>query len=301
MKRILISGGRGFIGNNLCFFLKQNGYECHILTRNPSFNSNFKEFFWDPESFTHSSLSDYSYDAIIHLSASSIGGKRWSADYKKTILDSRINSARLLAHIIKTEKIVTPVIISMAGVGYYGYKISEGKTAAENDEPGNDYIARVSFQWEEELKKLQRYCDRNVILRSGIVLSNTGGAFPQLLKPFKYYAGAVLGNGKQVFNWLSLSDLLQFILFSIQNEHVSGIYNLVADEQISNKDLTAKLSKYVNKRTILPAIPEWLLKIVLGEFADLLLNGNAISNQRVKDSGFVFQDKSIDDFIQNCC
>ena len=285
---VLITGGKGLIGKELTKQLNSNNYEVRILTRNPEAKN---EYFWDPIKGEIDSKSLINVDVIIHLAGAGIADKRWTKSRKKEILESRTLGAKLLYNEAIKHKTELKYFVSASGINYYGTKTTNN-IFEENDPFGTDFVAKVTVEWEKQADLFKEICPVSK-LRIGMVLSKNGGALSKIDKPIKYRVGAVLGNGKQFIPWIELEDLTRMFLFSIEN-NLKGSFNAVGTSHITNKDLTLKIASRLNRKIWLPKVPGFVLKLILGELAVLVLEGSRASNKKIKQAGFQFNNSDID-------
>ncbi|MFN3534925.1 MAG: TIGR01777 family oxidoreductase, partial [Desulfatiglandales bacterium] len=223
------------------------------------------------------------HDILINLAGSSIF-QRWTEENKRVIRESRILTTRnLVDSLSKAKDSVT--LFSTSAVGYYGFCGDEVLT--ESSPPGRDFLAQVSRDWEEEAKRAEEMGHRVVITRFGIVLGRQGGALAMMMRPFRYFLGAGLGSGRQYFSWIHERDLVAAFLFLTEKE-ISGPVNLTAPNPVTNMELMRTISKVLKRPIIMPNVPGFLLRLFLGEFAVVLLNGQRVIPKRLGDLGFGF-------------
>ncbi len=260
---IAISGASGFIGQELTHFLTTAGHQVIALTRTPK---NDKQVLWDYETdqFDYDKLEGI--DSIIHLAGDNIGSGRWSKSKKKRIYDSRILGTRLLVNGLNRLKKPPKVLISVSGMGYYGYQPST--LVNEQSLPGNDFLSQVCCKWEQEALKYQG--GRVVTPRLGMVLSPKAGALKKLLLPTLLGLGGVCGSGDQWVPWIGIDDLVYSFYNALMDHSINGPINFIAGPPISNKTLITTLGSLLHRPTILP-LPQWLLKVLFGEMAEATL------------------------------
>jgi uncharacterized protein (TIGR01777 family) len=186
-------------------------------------------------------------------------------------------------------------------MGYYGLN-NEDRNMVETDSPGTDFLAEVVAKWEREIDCISDLSIRTVKLRIGVVLSDKGGALLQMAKPIQYYAGAALGSGDQFVSWIHLDDLCRLFIKAAEDKQWQGAFNAVSPNVVTNRELTMAIAKKIDRPLFLPNIPAFVLKILLGEMADLVLKGSKFSSRKVTDHGFQFQfdtlDKALEDLYQ---
>jgi len=293
-KRILITGGTGLIGKRIVSELCSQGAFVKILTRDIS---KVKSMF--PKNFTIEAynLDDYKTplllkkiieetDVIINLAGANVGEKRWTEEFKSEIYNSRIDITKLLVDAVKLSENKPECFITSIGVGIYGFRGDE--IINEESESGDDFLANVCVDWEAEAMKASEYGVRVVSLRTGIVLDKNEGALPKLLMPFKFFIGAYQGDGKQWFSWIHIDDIVNMLLFIIENKNISGAINGTSPEPVTNKMLAEEIGKIKNTKLLIP-VPSVILKIAVGEFAENLLTGQKVIPVKAVKNGFEYK------------
>lgn len=289
---ILITGANGMLANELKVQL-QNDYEIKFLSRNPK---NENEFRWDSSRNFIDEKAFENVEHIIHLAGASIIEKRWTNQRKKIILNSRVETAKLLLHYVKKQNICLKTYISASAIGYYGSDFSEN-IFTENASAGNDFLSEVCVKWEATAYNFVEVSDRMVILRFGLIFSPDGGILERMLLPTRLYMNTVLGTGKQIMSWIALEDVVRLIDFCLKKDEVKGIYNAVSPVPISNEKFTHILAEKLGKKIIFPRIPAYFVKMIFGEMSILLLGGSAVSSEKITREGFVFKYPKIEDFF----
>lgn len=295
-KNILIAGGTGLIGTALSSLLSEKGYQVALLSRSGK-SDQYKTFRWDIEKGYLEEGTLQFADGIVFLSGENVGAKRWSEKQKDRILNSRVQAVRLLTEKIEKAQKKPEFFISASAIGYYGGTLSN-HLSVETDPPGKDFLAVVTRQWEQALQSVKERGIRLVVLRTGVVLSSTGGALPKMITPLKMGLGSALGTGKQFMSWIELNDLARMYLHAIENEKLNSVYNAVAPSPVENQTFMKLLAKALGKPFFLPPVPTFLLRLALGEMADLLLKGNNVSSQKIKDTGFKFRFEKPEDYFK---
>lgn len=287
-EKVLITGGSGYVGMYLSNLLDKEGFEVIHLSRSPSNSNKYKTFFWDVKNqkLDGNSLQDVKH--IIHLAGAGVFEKRWTNKRKQEIINSRVDSANLLFNHIKQLEIKPKTFISASGVNYYGTKTSD-KIFTEDDKPGNDFLANCCVLWEKSATQFEQIGLRAVKLRTGIVIGKESQIVKQILQPIKIGFGAALGKGSQYLPWIHIEDLCQLYLKAIKDNNMVGEYNAVAPMHITNSELTNILADSIGKKIWLPNIPSWVLELILGERAEVILNGSRVSSQKVEQLGFTFK------------
>jgi hypothetical protein len=298
VSKILITGGKGLVGTEIVRQLKDQGkHEVSILSRNPKPNAEPKEYYWDVERGEIDSDA-LKTDHIIHLAGAGVADKRWSAERKKEILDSRVDSTTLLFESVKEEQIPLQSFISASAIGYYGsgpmYLVF-----TENSDPGDDFLAEVVTQWEQAISQFKEMGIRTAAIRIGIVLSAEGGALEKMVQPVKLGVGAPLGSGSQVMSWIHISDLAGLFVWAIDNESVSGPINAVSPHPVTNKEMTRMIARVLNKPMLLPAVPGFVLKMALGEMAEIVLEGSHVSGEKLLSMGYKLQYPELQEALES--
>jgi len=303
--KVMIAGATGLIGKKLVKGLIERGDSVFVIGRSVDkiksiWGEKVLAIEWNPrnpESGSNKNLSAAlgEVDGVINLAGENVGGKRWSAAFKKIILESRIQSTNLLVRFITENKIKPRVYVGASAIGYYGAK-REGEITEES-EPGTDFMAMVTKEWEAASAKLNEENIRRVVLRFGVVLSKEEGALKKMLLPFKMFVGGPLGTGRQWFPWVHIDDVVSAILFSLDRE-VAGSFNVVSPEIATMNEFCEGLGK-VMKRPSFFKVPGFVLKIVLGEFADYVLNGAKIKPARLEEAGFEFKYTQLSEALKN--
>lgn len=297
MKNVLITGGSGLVGTELSALLKEKGYKVAHLTRTKKVNYPYPQFEWDIEKQEMDEEAIRFSDVIIHLAGAGVADKKWTDERKKVIVESRTESAALLYKTISKLKDHKPLhFISASAIGYYGMDTGD-KMLDESAEAGNDFLAEVTKKWEASADQFEALKIPTAKIRIGIVLTDKGGALPQLALPIKLFAGAPLGSGKQWMSWIHLEDLARLFLHVMENK-LTGIYNGVGANPATNKQVTKAVAKALKKPLILPNVPAFAMKLLLGEMAQMVLGGNKVSAKKTLDSGFEFKFEQLDKALE---
>ncbi|MEG0925211.1 TIGR01777 family oxidoreductase [Chryseobacterium sp.] len=283
---VLITGASGMIAKELVKKIG-NEYDIRLLTRK-KVHSN--EYEWDLKKGTidDSALDNVSH--IIHLAGANISEKRWTAERKKELISSRIDSAELLLNTLKKKNIRLKSFISASGINYYGTETTE-KIYTEQDPAGNDFLSEVVVLWEKaaEQFKEQDIAERVVKIRTAVVLSEKEGALKKMVPPIKSYIGSPLGSGKQYMPWIHIEDICSIYELALKNSGIYGAYNAVSPQHATNTDLTKKIAEVLNKPLWMPNVPGFMLKLIFGELAIAILEGSRASSQKIQNAGFQFK------------
>lgn len=288
MTKILITGASGFIGKSLIKEFLIKGYEVNTLTRRKIPNPDINSFIWNPELSQIDLKSFENVDVIINLAGENVGQQRWTKSRKKAIIESRIKSTSLLYNSIQRLDIKPSCFINASAIGIYGTD-SGLETQNESSPVGNGFLSEVTQLWENEADKIENLGIRLIKFRIGIVLSMQGGALPEIIGPIKYGIGSPLGNGMQGMSWIHIEDLCKMIIFCIENKKVTGPINGVSPNPISNHEFMRKIAFTIKKPFFFPKLPSFILYLILGEMADIVVGGNYVSSKKIENFGFNFQ------------
>jgi uncharacterized protein (TIGR01777 family) len=294
--RVIITGGTGLIGRALASSLASDGHETFVLTRRPQSvlsAHGVKIVGWDGRTPSGWGRLIERQSVIVNLAGASIGGanpfktlfQRWTPQVKRQILDSRLKATEAVAQAIGESGQSRGILIQASAVGYYGP--GDDQILSEDSPPGRDFLAETARQWELMSEAVEAAGWRRVIIRSGVVLSVDGGTLPMLLLPFRFFAGGRLGGGKQWFPWIHLHDEVSAIRFLIDRPEARGAFNLVARQPLRNSEVAHTIGRMLRRPAWLPA-PAWALRLLLGEKAMLVLEGQRLSPGRLLDLGFSF-------------
>ena len=245
-----------------------------------------KTFYWDVAKREIDGDCIDNVDMIIHLAGEGIADKRWTSERKKAITESRTESIRLIYDLLKKKKNNVKSIISASAIGYYSDRGDELLT--EDSNPGDDFLANCCAKWEAAADEGVQLGLKVVKFRTGVVLDK-GGALAKMAAPIKWCAGSPLGSGKQWIPWIHIQDVIDMYLFAIENENINGVYNMVAPNPVTNKQLTKAIAKQLHRPLWLPNVPAFVLKLLLGEMSAIALGSTRVSAQKIEDAGFKFR------------
>jgi len=306
MPTVLLTGGTGMIGAHLQNFLLGNGYSIIVLIRNEkqrkSADKNISYAKWNVEKNEIDKDAIAETDYIIHLAGANVAEKRWTDKRKKEIIESRTKTGTLLVKSLKEIPNKVKAVISASAIGWYGADTNESRLHGfKEDAPAaNNFLGNTCKLWEENIKPVEQLNKRLAIFRFGIVLSEKGGALDEFKKPLKFGIAGILDDGKQIISWIHIDDLCRLLLFAIENENISGVYNAVAPQPVTNKELTLTLAKNMRGKFFIPVhVPAFALKLALGELSVEVLKSATISSEKIIKAGFNFLYPSVNTALES--
>jgi NAD dependent epimerase/dehydratase family enzyme len=315
-KRVVVTGATGQIGKVLCKRLSASGYSVVVFSRDAerarrSVPGAVEYLAWRPEESGEWAGAIDGAHAVIHLAGASLFAKRWSNEYKREIVNSRVLGTRGLVNAMRQAKVKPQVFVSSSAVGYYGP--SGDRKLDESAPPGNDFLAQVCQAWEREARPAEELGVRTVIVRSGVVIgSDQGqpsfpidlrgasldrpgvilrteeGAFPLLAMPFRLFAGGPILPGTQWFAWVHIDDLVGLYMLALEDERARGPLNATAPEPQTNRDFAKTLGRAMRRPSWMP-VPGFAMKLLLGEMADMITTGQRVVPKKAQDLGFQFK------------
>ena len=304
MKTILITGGTGLVGKALTDLILSKGYKVVILTRSPQqqiiTSPDISYAFWNVEKKIIDIDAIQQADHIIHLAGAGVMDKKWTHSYKEEIVNSRVRSSELLVETLRNHPNKIKSIISSSAIGWYGPDIQNDHSFKEDEPPANDFLGETCKQWEESISSAEMLGIKVCKLRTGIVLSNEGGALPEFKKTLKWRVASILGSGHQIVSWIHITDLCQMFLYAIENHELNGSYNAVSPHPINNKTLIYKLGHFLKNDKFIPIyVPSFLLKMMMGQRSIEVLKSTRVDAEKIINSGFKFEFPNIDVALQN--
>jgi len=300
--RVLITGGTGFLGRSLCARLAQEGHGVTVVTRSigstdETLAANKKIFLLQGNPMEPGDWQEAikNQNVLINLAGASIFSK-WSDRQKRRIRESRLRTTRRIVEGIDGGKARPVTLINASAIGYYGFHQDE--ELDEKSPPGGDFLAGVCRDWEAEALRAADKGARVVLMRSGIVLGEKGGALGIMVRFFKLFIGGPLGSGRQWFSWIHLRDWVRAIVFLIDQPEISGPVNLCTPNPVRNKELARALGKALHRTAFMPA-PAFAVRLILGEFGNLVLKGQRVVPRRLLDRKFDFQYPEIEGALED--
>ena len=299
-KNVLISGGTGFIGKHLTNLLIANGYSVSILSRSPKQNTTDISYYqWDVDQNYIDEKAVLNADYIVHLAGEGIAEKRWTSKRKQAIVQSREQSIQLIYEVLKKHDKKLDAFVSASGIGIYGAK-NGLEICNENTPPVNDFLGTTCQKWEAAADTIASLGIRTVKIRAGLVLGKGEGFLKKLSPIFKLGLGSALGSGKQYMPWIHIDDLCGIYLEALNNTALTGAYNAAICDDTTNEFFSKTLAKILGHLVWLPNVPAFVLKMVLGELAQILLTGQRVSSNKIEATGFQFRYKILEKALKDC-
>ncbi|MFT5848369.1 MAG: hypothetical protein ACJARX_001122 [Psychroserpens sp.] len=289
MKTVLITGATGLIGQEIVKVCHDQNFNVHYLTTSKaklSTKENFKGFYWNPDTKEIDTSCFEGVHTIINLVGASIA-KRWTDSYKEEVITSRTETAQLLLNTIKANNFPVAHIVSASAIGIYPHSLTNYYEERERD-VSSSFLGQVVEQWEAAVDEFAFAGIKVAKIRIGLVLSDKGGALPEIAKPIRFGVGAAFGSGEQWQSWIHIKDLARLFVFAVTN-NLEGVYNGVAPNPVSNKELTKTVAKTLGKPLILPNIPKFVMKLALGEMHMILFESQRVSAIKIEKLGFNFE------------
>jgi hypothetical protein len=287
--RVLITGATGLIGEEIVKLCHIKSIQVNYLTTSKSKivqRENYKGFYWNPSKKEIDVACLKDVNAIIHLAGATVS-KRWTPSYKKEILSSRTETTALLVNTLKHNKHKVTQVISASAIGIYPDSLTNYYDESYQD-ISTSFLGKVVQVWEDAVNDFTKQSISVSKIRIGLVLSNKGGALTEIVKPIKFGLGAAFGSGKQWQSWIHIHDLANIFLYILQQK-LTGVYNAVAPNPVSNLELIKATASVLNKPLFMPNIPKFFMKIVLGEMYILLFESQRVSSKKITQKGFYFK------------
>lgn len=296
---ILITGATGLIGKKMVSLFKNDNHVIHYLTTSKSKinqSSNEKGFFWNPSTSEIDLAAFEDVSVIIHLAGASVS-KKWTSSYKKEIIHSRVQSANLLFKTLQSHPNSVKQFISASAIGIYPNDLTE-IYHEDNESVDDSFLGEVTQLWEESTNLFKSLPLLVTTIRIGVVLAKESGALVEMTKPIKYGFGAVLASGKQYVSWIHIDDLVAIFKYVIDH-NLEGVFNAVSPYPTTNEELTKAIAKTIHKPLLLPKVPKFILRLLLGEMHEIVTSSQHVSSRKILDAGFQFQYASLFKSLQN--
>ncbi|WP_203258286.1 TIGR01777 family oxidoreductase [Hyunsoonleella ulvae] len=287
--RVLITGATGLVGQEIVKLCHGRDIKVNYLTTSKSKISdknNYKGFYWNIENQDIDTNCFKGVDTIIHLAGASIS-KRWTADYKKVVIDSRVDSTHLLINALKGESHNIKQVVSASAIGIYPDSLTKYYDRT-HEKISDSFLGKVVKAWEAAVDGFKSLDITVSKIRIGLVLSDKGGALKEIAKPIRFCVGAAFGSGKQWQSWIHIEDLAQMFLF-VSEHNLQGVFNGVAPNPVTNSELTKTTAKVLGKPLFLPNIPKFFIKLILGEMHIILFESQRVSSKTIVNKGFDFK------------
>ncbi len=294
--KILITGGTGLIGKKLGIALVKKGHTLVGITRSANqakISAPYPATWIECDlNTTVPDLKDHDIDGVIHLAGENVGEKNWSPEQKEKILQSRKKGTKNLLAAVNVKKI--QFFVGASAVGIYDWS-TDDSMRTEDSAPASHFLAEVTRAWEQESLNCKA---RTVLFRIGVVLSTEGGALPKMVFPAQVFASSPLGSGQQWMSWVHIHDVVGAMVFAIETASMNGVYNLVAPETARQKKIAQQIAKQLNS-FYGPPVPQFMLKLILGEQAALAINSLNVSSQKLVNAGYRFHFSNVDAALED--
>lgn len=292
MSTVLVGGGTGLIGTRLSQLLSEEGYEVSHLSRTAHPDAKFPAYQWDVAAGTIDKAAVAQADYVINLAGAGIADRPWTKARKQLIINSRVQSAALLADTFQKLGHSPRAYLSSSAIGYYGDR--GNKWVSEEAGPGDGFLSESTQAWEAAIQGVAQRGIRTVGIRTGIVLSTQGGALEKMLIPFRFYTGTYFGDGEQWYSWVHIDDICRMFIHAMQNASMEGFYNGVAPSPVTNKRLVKTIKEVKNSPALIVPAPALALRLAMGEMADAILDSTRVLADKIKETGFTFEYPTID-------
>lgn len=308
MSTVLIAGGTGLIGSRLSHLLIERGYRVIILTRskkagNKNNSSGRRYGLWDPAKAEIDIAAVQEADYIINLAGAGIAGKRWTAERKKAIAESRIKGGQLIVKALQENDNKVKAVISASAMGWYGddSRLKNNEPAFIEEMPSaSGFLGETCKSWEESIEPVTATGKRLVKIRTGLVLSTAGGVLKEFIRPVRLGIAAILGSGKQMQSWIHIDDICRIYIHAVENDAVQGAYNAAAPAPVEHRALVTALAQKLKGSFFITAfVPPFLLKWMLGEMSTELLKGITLNSNKIRRTGFQFLFPSLESALND--
>lgn len=300
MKTILITGGSGMIGQQLSKLLIERGYDVIWLSRERHIKAEIPRYKWNLLTGKIDKDALEEADVIVHLAGVGIADRRWTDKRKRMIVGSRVNTAHLILDKLKEMGIKVDAFISASAIGYYGAVTSDRVFTEEDEHDDKDFLSETCYKWEQQANLFTTDLGiRSVSIRTGVVLSRNSELIKKAVLPTKFGLAAPLGKGSQYMPWIHIDDLCEIYIKAIEDKTMTGAYNGVAPEDCTNAEFMKTVANVLKKPMFLPHVPGFVLKQILGESAQIILEGSRVSSLKIQDAGYEFKYKTLNRALKN--
>jgi uncharacterized protein (TIGR01777 family) len=298
--RVIITGGSGLIGRALSADLSADGHEVIILSRSPtravSVPDGARVERWDARTADGWGHLVDGADAVVNLVGESLASGRWTAERKRRIRDSRVLGGQAVVEAVRSAVKKPKVVVQSSAIGYYGPRGEEQIT--EEDAAGNDFPSQVCVDWEASTAPIDEMGVRRPIIRTAVVFSSDALAFKRMILPFKLFVGGPIGGGGQWLPWIHMADEVAAIRYLMEHPDANGPYNLCAPDTVTNRGFAQAAGRVLGRPSFVP-VPGFVLRVVFGEMASVLLEGQQAVPQRLLDAGFTFRFPKLEDALRD--
>jgi len=300
-EQILIAGGSGLIGKRIIEFLDKSKYDIRLLSRSKRDFDGVKSYQWDLKKAQIDLEAVKAVDYCINLTGAGIADKRWSKQRKELIISSRVDSNKLLSEAFEQTGTKGKAYVSASAIGIYGDRNNE--ILREDATAGTEgFLAECTKAWEDSIEMMVPYFERTSIIRVGLVLSTKGGALEKMLMPAKMGSAAYFGHGNQYFSWIHIDDIARVFTTAMKDQAMKGVYNGVANQSMPVKQFVEAIKAALSNWSLVHSVPQFVLKLMLGEMTEMLMNSTRVEPQRLLKHGFEFEftdaEQAIRDLIQ---
>lgn len=299
--RAFIAGGTGFLGSHLLATLRSRGEEPTVLSREGARATGLqahgvKVIFGDVNQPGDWRAAVAGHDVVVNLVGESLAAGRWTPERKQAIRESRIQSTRVLVEACRQATPRPSTLVNASAIGYYGDNRTDN-WLVESDPAGRDFLADLTMEWEQEAMTAEAFGMRVLCIRTGLVLGPDGGALPKMLPVFQRGLGGPLGSGHQWYSWIHVDDWVRLVLFCIEAA-MDGPVNAVAPNPVPMRAFARALGRVLHRPALLP-VPEFVLRLALGDMADVLLSSQRVSPKKVRQAGFQFRFPDLEPALRN--
>ena len=299
-KKVLITGGSGFIGRHLSDLLLEKGYAVSILSRSEKSNTSAISYYkWDVDNNFIDDQAVLEADFIINLAGENIAEKRWTAERKLAIVESREKAIQLIYSVLQKNNKKLEAFISASGIGIYG-AYTGNNIFTEVSPLADDFLGSTCQKWEAAADLIADLHIRTVKIRTGLVLGKDDGFLKRLIPIFKLKLGSAIGSGKQYMPWIHINDLCAIYLKAIEDKEMNGAYNAAVKDGATNALFSKVLAKVYGYTIWLPNVPAFLLKLIMGEMSKIVLTGQRVSSDKIEKTGFEFQFNKLERALKDC-